>query len=210
MVLIAGAIFLLIVALATLTFSAFYEAEEWSALDAFYFTIVTFTTIGFGDFSPDPHPTWFASIFIAFTFLGLGITATLVRAASDRDFDSAATARGLAPNTVEAFVGAWQRVQTVSVDAIGLPRTWRPIAHPVVSQCAVSQLGFADAVASIESTTSDAADAPAGEGGETKRRAGVPRVTWGAAPDCAGVQIQASMASPSTMSPQAQRRGDVV
>lgn len=30
----------------------FHEAEEWSYLEAWYYTIVTLTTVGFGDFVP--------------------------------------------------------------------------------------------------------------------------------------------------------------
>ena len=134
----SAAFFACIVALATLVFSAFYTAEQWSALDAFYFTIVTFTTIGFGDFSPDPHPSWFAAVFITCTFFGLGITATLVRAASDKDFDIAATARGLAPDTTDAALSAWHGLQTALVDRLGLPDAWRPVSLPVMSQCTMS------------------------------------------------------------------------
>ena len=51
--LLAGGLFIVVVGVSTLAFSAFYLREQWSVLDALYFTIVTFTTIGFGDFSPD-------------------------------------------------------------------------------------------------------------------------------------------------------------
>ena len=59
-VLLALGIFVVAVSLSTVIFSAFYEAEEWSSLDAFYFTIVTFTTIGsvaveLTDSPPPPH-----------------------------------------------------------------------------------------------------------------------------------------------------------
>ena len=63
------------------------------------FTIVTFTTIGFGDYSPDPHPGWFGSTFIVVCFFGLGVTALLVRAMSDPDFSLSCTLRGLFPHT---------------------------------------------------------------------------------------------------------------
>ena len=39
-VLLAAGLFALIVLLSTIAFSAFYSREDWSALDAFYFTIV--------------------------------------------------------------------------------------------------------------------------------------------------------------------------
>ena len=130
-VLIASGLFLLTVALSTLAFSAFYKLEEWSALDAFYFTIVSFTTIGFGDFSPDPHPGWFAAVFIAFTFVGLLITATLVRAASDPSFDSAAMIRGLLPKQWDYCVGCREAVVASTVDTLRLPTRWRGHATPI-------------------------------------------------------------------------------
>ena len=58
--------------MAQVIFSAFYSAEHWTPLDAFYFTVVSYSTIGFGDFSPDPHPSWFAAIFIVTTGAALG------------------------------------------------------------------------------------------------------------------------------------------
>ena len=176
-VLFASAIFVAIVGLATLAFSAFYAAEDWSGLDDFYFTIVTFTTIGFGDLSPDPHPGWFAAIFIAFTFFGLGITATLVRAASDPAFDVSATARGLAPRSWDALVSTWQMLQAKAVDVLGLPNALRPArAQPVVTQrddlrveAQPARGGFAAAVASVAAnddptpagTSTEASDARA-------------------------------------------------
>ena len=153
-VILASAIFLAIVLVSTVSFSLFYEREQWSALDAFYFTIVSFTTIGFGDFSPDPHPGWFAAVFIAFTFFGLGITATLVRAASDPAFDMAATTRGLAPRTYEAYMAGRSFVQMKAVDLLGLPVSWRPGHTPIVSTRPTqssSQQGFAAAVAAAAS-----------------------------------------------------------
>ena len=102
-VLLAAGLFTLFVAFSTLVFAALYAETNgaWSHLDAFYFTIVTFTTIGFGDFSPDPHPAWFSVLFIVITFFGLGITATVVRSAADPGFNLAATLRGLAPTRYE-------------------------------------------------------------------------------------------------------------
>jgi len=103
-VFIAAALLALFVLGSTIIFSAFYSRESWSALDAFYFTIVSYSTIGFGDFSPDPHPSWFAVVFITATFFGLSLTAIVVRAASDPAFDWAFTVRQLSPRT-------WDRAQ---------------------------------------------------------------------------------------------------
>ena len=77
----------------------------------------------------------FACVFITFTFFGLGITATLVRAASDKDFDVAATARGLAPATCDLLHAGWHLLQTKAADALGLPTSWRPMpAQPVITR----------------------------------------------------------------------------
>ena len=158
--LFASAIFILIVGLATISFSAFYQAEDWSAVDAFYFTFVSFTTIGFGDFSPDPHPAWFAAVFIAFTFFGLGITATLVRAASDPAFELKATARGLAPQTMETFERVWQGLASKTLYRARAPapaslwRRQRLHAQPIVSTRRVQSAAAMNFAASSSSSSS--------------------------------------------------------
>lgn len=121
-VLLALGIFFFVVTLSTIIFGSFYEAESWTPLDAFYFTVVTFTTIGFGDFSPDPHPGWFAAIFIMVTFLGLGITATLVRAASDPAFNTWATIRSLAPRRLDRLETSLTEAASRLSSVFGLDR----------------------------------------------------------------------------------------
>lgn len=98
-VLLALAIFIAIVGLSILFFGLARRSVDWTYLDAFYFTVVTFTTIGFGDFSPDPHPFWFGATFVVICFFGLGMTATLIRASSDPEFSMASTLRGMLPRT---------------------------------------------------------------------------------------------------------------
>ncbi len=70
-----GLVFLVVMTLATGT--VFYSlAEEWSLLDAFYFSVVTLTTVGSGDFTP---VSAFGKIFTAFyIFVGVAIILTFI------------------------------------------------------------------------------------------------------------------------------------
>jgi voltage-gated potassium channel len=44
----------------------YHVMEGWSLLDSFYFVAITFTTIGYGDFSPTQPLTKVITIFLAF------------------------------------------------------------------------------------------------------------------------------------------------
>jgi voltage-gated potassium channel len=44
----------------------YHVMEGWSLLDSFYFVAITFTTIGYGDFSPTQPLTKIITIFLAF------------------------------------------------------------------------------------------------------------------------------------------------
>lgn len=44
----------------------YHLLEGWSLLDSFYFVAITFTTIGYGDFSPTQPLTKLLTIFLAF------------------------------------------------------------------------------------------------------------------------------------------------
>ncbi|PFG12011.1 potassium channel family protein [Bacillus sp. es.036] len=49
----------------------YHTVESWSVLDSLYFSVVTLTTVGFGDFSPQ---TDFGKIFtILYLFTGIGL-----------------------------------------------------------------------------------------------------------------------------------------
>ena len=50
---------------------AYRYVEEWRTLDSLYFTVVTITTIGYGDFSPQTDAG--KMITIIFPFLGIGL-----------------------------------------------------------------------------------------------------------------------------------------
>lgn len=57
--------------------TVFYHLEEgWSWLDSFYFTVITLSTVGYGDLSPT---TGFSKIFtIVYIFLGISIFVSFV------------------------------------------------------------------------------------------------------------------------------------
>jgi voltage-gated potassium channel len=63
---------LLLVAITLVSGSIFYaKVEGWSLLDAFYFSFITLTTIGYGDLSPTtPGSKLFTVIYV---IVGLGI-----------------------------------------------------------------------------------------------------------------------------------------
>ena len=61
-----------VVILMLLIGTVFYSLEEgWSAVDAFYFSVTTLTTVGLGDLAPK---TTFGKLFtVVYIFAGLGI-----------------------------------------------------------------------------------------------------------------------------------------
>mmetsp|Transcript_23237 Transcript_23237/g.72556 ORF Transcript_23237/g.72556 Transcript_23237/m.72556 type:complete len:287 (-) Transcript_23237:304-1164(-) len=66
----------------TVGFWLLYEGDGWSALDAYYFSVVTLTTVGFGDFAPAPDS---ASILFWYFYIviGLGLIGALIQSASN-------------------------------------------------------------------------------------------------------------------------------
>lgn len=70
----------LTIALTLVTFATlfYWHFEEWSLLDAFYFSIVTIATVGYGDLAPK---TVIGKIFtIGYIFCGIGIFVAAVTA----------------------------------------------------------------------------------------------------------------------------------
>lgn len=54
----------------------YHRVEGWSLLDAYYFTIITLTTIGYGDFSPQTNLGKIFTIF--YVLIGLGIISSFI------------------------------------------------------------------------------------------------------------------------------------
>lgn len=57
--------------------TVFYStAEGWSIIDALYFSVITLTTVGFGDL----HPTspWSKAFTVVYVLLGIGVLVALV------------------------------------------------------------------------------------------------------------------------------------
>lgn len=73
--------------------SVFYRyVEGWSWLDSIYFSVVTISTVGFGDFSPE---TAAGKIFTMFYIvIGLGIFVTAVTTVADSILSQGAKSDG--------------------------------------------------------------------------------------------------------------------
>jgi voltage-gated potassium channel len=60
-----------------LTGTIFYwSVEDWSIIESLYFSVVTLTTVGYGDFTPTSD---YSRIFtIVYIFLGLGVLVAFI------------------------------------------------------------------------------------------------------------------------------------
>ena len=72
-------VFILIVIYLVLGMFTFHWGEKWSLGDAFYFCIITITTIGLGDLYPKHNKM----MVFFFSFFGLGLIAMLIRFSCD-------------------------------------------------------------------------------------------------------------------------------
>lgn len=75
---------MLVVVVAILGFGTtfFHYVEKWSWLDAYYYCVVTLTTVGYGDFTPQTRLGRFgATIYI---FFGVGVIAFFIQTVARR------------------------------------------------------------------------------------------------------------------------------
>lgn len=64
----------------------FHFVEGWSWLDAFYFSAITLTTVGYGDFSPK---TPVGKLFtVGFIFVGFGVLAAFITAVANHAMEA--------------------------------------------------------------------------------------------------------------------------
>ena len=65
----------------------YHQVEGWSWVDALYFTVITLTTIGYGDLHPTTPASKIFTIF--FIFIGLGVISTFIVLLAERANQSA-------------------------------------------------------------------------------------------------------------------------
>ncbi len=79
------ALFLLVVTMLASGALFYRQVEGWSLLDSLYFSVITLTTVGYGDFSPS---TTAGKIFTMFyIFVGIGIILGFVNAVAERSME---------------------------------------------------------------------------------------------------------------------------
>lgn len=63
----------------------YHRLEGWSYLDSFYFTVITLTTVGYGDLSPQTNVGKVFSVL--YIFLGLGVFGALIGVVAEKSHE---------------------------------------------------------------------------------------------------------------------------
>jgi len=94
----------------------YHKAEGWSWLDSFYFTVVTLTTIGYGDLAPKtPAGKIFTMFYI---LLGLGVLAVFISTVAEHTMkEQRAMAKNIGAKAA-GFGWSWKSQQTDQAEAL--------------------------------------------------------------------------------------------
>lgn len=94
------ALFFLVVVMLALGTWFYSRAEGWSLLDSLYFSVITLTTVGYGDFSPSTVAGKIFTIF--YIFVGIGIILGFVNLVAERAMKQRGGIRKLLERRAEA------------------------------------------------------------------------------------------------------------
>ena len=84
----------------------FWRFEDWTIVEALYFSIVTLTTVGFGDLSPTTAGTQIFTIFYILT--GIGVFVALLASVAEKYIEQ----KGESPSARERLSARRHRSQT--------------------------------------------------------------------------------------------------
>ena len=88
----------------------YWVVEDWSVVDAFYFSVTTLTTVGFGDLTPTKD---YSKIFTVFyIFVGIGVIASLITNLAARSATRASELHALRVTKANGNVGSDEDVRS--------------------------------------------------------------------------------------------------
>ncbi len=82
----------------------YHKVEGWNWLDSLYFTVITLTTIGYGDFAPKtPVGRVFTMLYV---FIGLGVLAMFISAVAEQSVSEHRKNRAAKDTSADASQGS--------------------------------------------------------------------------------------------------------